>query len=78
MIPCHLAAHMQAWEKKRYIHRDISSGNILLFYYTDDEGNLRVIGVLNDWGLCQTYEYLQNVSRPAHCVSPFRREPGLR
>ena len=55
--------------KKKYIHRDISAGNILLFYYIDVEGNLRVIGVLNDWDLCKAIDHLTKVSRPARSVS---------
>ena len=63
-------AHRQAWEKKKYTHRDISSGNILLFFYIDLDGHPQILGVLNDWDLCKAFEYLTKVSRPARSVSP--------
>ena len=66
-----VTAHEQAWLKKKYIHRDISTGNILLFFFIDVEGNLQVIGVLNDWDLCKAHKYLTKISRPARSVSSF-------
>ncbi|KAI0727750.1 hypothetical protein C8Q72DRAFT_781077 [Fomitopsis betulina] len=59
-----LIAHRQAYELKKYLHRDLSNNNILLWYYLDVNGELRVIGILNDWDLCKAAQYLDQVSRP--------------
>ncbi|RDX40250.1 hypothetical protein OH76DRAFT_375968 [Lentinus brumalis] len=50
-----LLAHQFAWEKCGILHRDISVGNILL-YYVDGP---RRIGLLADWDLAKTKEQLQ-------------------
>ena len=55
--------------KKTYVRRDISAGNILLFFFIDAQGNLQVLGVLNDWDLCKAIDHLTKVSRPARSVS---------
>ncbi|KZT68417.1 hypothetical protein DAEQUDRAFT_766409 [Daedalea quercina L-15889] len=57
------SAHQQAWEQK-IMHRDISAGNILIFTFIDVNGNERTSGILNDWDLAKSTDYLDKVTRP--------------
>ncbi|KZT68372.1 hypothetical protein DAEQUDRAFT_727941 [Daedalea quercina L-15889] len=59
-----LDAHKQAWEIAEIMHRDISAANILWLPYTDADGKAQIIGILADWDLCKSKEYLERVSRP--------------
>ncbi|KAI0724850.1 hypothetical protein C8Q72DRAFT_647456 [Fomitopsis betulina] len=59
-----LLAHEQAYTLKGYLHRDLSNNNILLWFYTDVNGNTHILGILNDWDLCKATQYLATVSRP--------------
>ena len=52
-----------------YLHRDLSNNNILLWFYTDIYGVIRVLGILNDWDLCKSTKYFAKVSRPGRSVS---------
>lgn len=62
------AAHRKAWELKQLLHRDVSAGNILILRYTNKNGRKRAIGVLIDWDLCKSKEYLETVLRPGRTV----------
>ena len=62
-------AHEQAWKRAKILHRDISAGNILWLPYRSSNGSMRVIGILADWDLCKSKEYLERVSRPGRSVS---------
>ncbi|KAH9936632.1 uncharacterized protein B0H18DRAFT_1113994 [Fomitopsis serialis] len=55
---CCLTAHQEAWEKARILHRDISSGNLLLCCVVTEDGDITWIGMLVDWGLCKYEEEL--------------------
>ncbi|KAH9936638.1 uncharacterized protein B0H18DRAFT_1206888 [Fomitopsis serialis] len=50
---CCLTAHQDAWEKAGVLHRDISSGNLLLRCVIRDGKVVGWIGILVDWGLCK-------------------------
>ncbi|KAH9936631.1 uncharacterized protein B0H18DRAFT_901642 [Fomitopsis serialis] len=50
---CCLTAHQEAWEKAHVLHRDISSGNLLLRCVISDGRIVGWIGILVDWGLCK-------------------------
>ncbi|KAI0672142.1 hypothetical protein C8Q78DRAFT_728942 [Trametes maxima] len=57
-----LLAHAHAWESARLLHRDISSGNILICY---SSGEVR--GILADWDLAKSAEQLadQEATQPS-------------
>ncbi|KAH9943837.1 hypothetical protein B0H21DRAFT_823494 [Amylocystis lapponica] len=46
-----LTAHEDAYVKARILHRDISEGNILIFYRRRPGGYIEPCGLLNDWEL---------------------------
>ncbi|KAI0941213.1 hypothetical protein AcV7_002843 [Taiwanofungus camphoratus] len=46
-----MKGHMQAVENAGILHRDISSGNILIIEHTDKDGKKTCSGMLNDWEL---------------------------
>lgn len=48
------SAHQQAWELAGVLHRDVSSGNILIL----DDGEA-CVGILNDWDMCKYKEELE-------------------
>ena len=62
-------AHKQAWELTETMHRDISATNILWLPYRGVSGKVRVIGILADWDLSKSKQYLENVSRPGRSAS---------
>ncbi|KAI0649747.1 hypothetical protein C8Q79DRAFT_1033308 [Trametes meyenii] len=57
-----LFAHAHAWESAKLLHRDISSGNILICYSSGD-----VRGILADWDLAKGAELLadQKATQPS-------------
>lgn len=73
MFDIHLTAlyvaHEQAYTLKKYLHRDLSNNNILLWFFTDSHGKVQVIGILNDWDLCKAIEDFVTASRPGRSVS---------
>lgn len=46
-----MAAHRQAAEKAKLLHRDISAGNLLIYEFMGLGGQVERRGILNDWEL---------------------------
>ncbi|KAH9936628.1 uncharacterized protein B0H18DRAFT_1165261, partial [Fomitopsis serialis] len=59
---CCLTAHQEAWGKAHILHRDISSGNLLLCCVVTKDGDITWIGILVDWGLCK---YANELGKPS-------------
>lgn len=59
-----IEAHRDAWENAKVLHRDISAGNILIYYDEDDDPDsgeeVMPRGILNDWDLCKYKEDLNS------------------
>ncbi|KAH9943849.1 hypothetical protein B0H21DRAFT_823505 [Amylocystis lapponica] len=56
-----LTAHEDAYVKARILHRDISEGNILIFWRQNSEGQIVPCGLLNDWELSKK---IPNIDAP--------------
>ncbi|KAI0693723.1 hypothetical protein BC835DRAFT_1415742 [Cytidiella melzeri] len=58
-----LRGHEEAWTKAGILHRDISVDNIMRVVHQDDEEDLVMEGILNDWDLCKRKSELEQEAR---------------
>ena len=59
-----MLAHEAAVKKAGIIHRDISAGNLLIYEFRDESGEMKRKGILNDWEL----------SKPLAMIDEWRSE----
>ncbi|KAI0935014.1 hypothetical protein AcV7_003930 [Taiwanofungus camphoratus] len=70
-----MKGHMQAVEKAGILHRDISSGNMLIVEQTDESGKMVRLGMLNDWELSKPLSKDVN-GEGEHVSRDGQRQPG--
>ena len=60
--------HEAAVKKAGIIHRDISAGNLLIYEFKDESGEMKRKGILNDWELSKPLA-ITNRRQPERTVS---------
>lgn len=64
-------------EKAGILHRDISAGNLLIYEFKDESGEIKRKGLLNDWELSKPIAIIDK-RQPERTVSSSLVKPLVR